>query len=136
MARFATVADRDFVEQEMAYGARDLPVTLYQFISRTRDAHPVRPAVSFQLQSAPTDPAITLTWSELLAEVTRTANLLRKLGIGENDVVAYMLPNSLETVATFSAVPSPGSSTRSTRFLRLSRSPASCARRRPRCWSR
>lgn len=100
MARFATVADRDSVEQEMAYGARDLPVTLYQFLSRTRDAHPVRPAVSFQLQSAPTNPAITLTWSELLAEVTRTANLLRKLGVDENDVVAYMLPNSLETVAT------------------------------------
>ncbi|MGL4281796.1 MAG: acyl-CoA synthetase, partial [Albidovulum sp.] len=100
MARFATVADRDSVEKEMAYGARDLPVTLYQFLSRTRDAHPVRPAVSFQLQSAPTDPAITLTWSELLAEVTRTANLFRKLGVDEGDVVAYMLPNSLETVAT------------------------------------
>lgn len=100
MARFATVADRDAVEQEMAYGARDLPVTLYQFLSRARDAHPVRPAVSFQLLSSPDAPAITLTWSELHAEVTRTANLLRKLGIDDTDVVAFLLPNSLETVAT------------------------------------
>ncbi len=100
MARFATVADRDFVENEMDYSARDLPVTLYQFLTRTRDAHPTRPAVSFQLLSGPTDPAVTLTWSQLHDEVTRAANLFRKLGIGENDVVAYLLPNSLETVAT------------------------------------
>jgi acyl-CoA synthetase (AMP-forming)/AMP-acid ligase II len=100
MARFATVADRDFLEKEMDYSARDLPVTLYQFLTRTRDAHPTRPAVSFQLLSGPTDPAVTLTWSQLHGEVTRAANLFRKLGIGENDVVAYLLPNSLETVAT------------------------------------
>ena len=100
MARFATVADRDSIETEMDYAARDLPVTLHQFLTRTRDAHPNRPAVSFQLLSGPTDPAVTLTWSELHAEVTRAANLFRKLGIGERDVVAYLLPNSLETVAT------------------------------------
>lgn len=100
MARFATVADRNSVEQEMPYAARDLPVTLYQFLKRTRDAHPNRPAVSFQLLSGPADPAVTLTWTDLLAEVTRTANLLRSLGVGEGDVVAYLLPNSLETVAT------------------------------------
>ncbi len=100
MARFATIADRDFIEHEMEYAQRDLPVTLYQFLTRTRDAHPNRPAVSFQLLSGPSDPAVTLTWSDLHREVNRAANLFRKLGIGEKDVVAYLLPNSLETLTT------------------------------------
>src|SRR5690606_15478545 len=36
----------------------------------------------------------------LHARVTRAANLFRALGVGEGDVVAYLLPNCLETVAT------------------------------------
>ncbi len=36
----------------------------------------------------------------IIVEVTRAANLFRKLGIGEGDTVAYLLPNSLETAAT------------------------------------
>ncbi len=100
MARFATVADRDLIEQEKEYGARDLPVTIYQFLTRIRDIHPDRPAVSYQLLSGPTDPAITLTWADVHGEATRAANLFRKLGVGEGDVVAYLLPNALETVAT------------------------------------
>jgi fatty-acyl-CoA synthase len=100
MARFATVADRDFIENEMPYAARDVPVTLYQFLAKTRDTYPDRAAVSFQLLSGPKDPAVTLTWSDLLGEVTRAANLFRKLGVGESDVVAYLLPNSIETLAT------------------------------------
>ncbi|SPH18784.1 Long-chain-fatty-acid--CoA ligase [Defluviimonas aquaemixtae] len=100
MARFAGIADRDAVEQEMPYEKRDLPVTLYQFLSRTRDAHGARNAVSFQILSDPKSKAETWSWNTLLGRVNQTANLFRDLGIGEKDVVAYLLPNSLETAAT------------------------------------
>ncbi|MEM9579497.1 MAG: acyl-CoA synthetase, partial [Pseudomonadota bacterium] len=39
----------------------------------------------------------TLNWSELHAKTTQTANLFRKLGVGEQDVVAYVMPNANET---------------------------------------
>jgi fatty-acyl-CoA synthase len=99
MGKFSGVADRDAVEREMPYGERDLPVTLHQFLCRTRDAHGARPAISFQLLSDPRSKAETWTWNTLLGRITQAANLFRSLGVGERDTVAYLLPNSLETAA-------------------------------------
>ena len=96
MPRFGGVEDRDAIEAEMPYARRDLPRTLYQALTRTRDLHPQRPAIGFQLFSAPGAPARNLTWTELHERVTETANLFRSLGIGPGDVVAYLLPNCLE----------------------------------------
>ena len=56
--------------------------------------------MSFQLLSGPTDKAETLTWTDLLAQSCQAANLFRSLGVGETDVVAYLLPNATETVVT------------------------------------
>ncbi|MFN3646520.1 MAG: acyl-CoA synthetase [Gemmobacter sp.] len=100
MARFATVADRDAVQAQMPWADRKLPVTLHGFLSDVARRHPQRPAISFQLLSGPQDKAETLTWAELLGRVNQAANLFRSLGIGENDVIAYVLPNSMETAIT------------------------------------
>ncbi|KEP71210.1 AMP-binding protein [Thioclava dalianensis] len=97
MQRFATVADRDAVEAEKPWEARKRPVTLYGFLSEVAKTHGSRPALSFQILSGPTDKAETLSWQQLHAQVTQCANLLRHLGIGPKDTVAYMLPNALET---------------------------------------
>ncbi|MEZ5778342.1 MAG: acyl-CoA synthetase [Paracoccaceae bacterium] len=100
MGRFSGVADRDAVEREMPYEKRDLPVTLYQFLTRTRDRFGSRNAVSFQILSDPKARAETWSWAEFHQRITQTANLFRSLGIGESDVVAYLLPNALETAST------------------------------------
>lgn len=97
MANFATAADRNAVEAEMPYEQRDLPNSVYQMLSRTRELYPDRPAISFQLLSDPKSKSRTLTWNDLHGRVTETANLFRSLGIGPNDVVAYLLPNAVET---------------------------------------
>ena len=95
--RFGGIADRDAVENAMPYDARGNARTIYEFLSQTADRFPDRPAVSFQLLSGPRDHAVTLNWRELRERVTETANLLRKLGIGPTDTVAYLLPNTIET---------------------------------------
>ena len=100
MGKFASVEDRDAIEREMTYAERYLPVTLYEFLTRTKLTHPDRHAVSFQLLSGPKDKAETLTWTVLHGRVTQAANLFRSLGVGESDVVAYLLPNALETAVT------------------------------------
>jgi len=97
MGRFSNMADRDAIEAEGDYAARQLPRTMYQFLTQARDAWGGRPAVGFQLLSDPRAPCRTLTWSELHERVTETANLFRSLGIGPKDVVAFMLPNAIET---------------------------------------
>jgi len=103
MARYATIADRNAIEAEMPWDERPLPRTMYQFLSDTVERNPAGRAVSFQLQSGPADPAETLTWTDLKAQVTQAANLFRGLGVGPDDVVAYVMPNCLETAVTLIA---------------------------------
>ena len=95
---FAGIEDRDAIEAEAPWEQRDLPRTLYQMLAGTAEKFPGHNAVSFQLLSGPGDRAETLTWSELLARTCQAANLFRSLGIGESDVVAYVLPNCNETI--------------------------------------
>ncbi|MEZ5911629.1 MAG: acyl-CoA synthetase [Paracoccaceae bacterium] len=100
MAQFTSIADRDAIEAEQAWEDRDTAVTMYDFLSRAAERWGNRKATSFQLLSGPTDPAETLTWSELRERATRAANLFRALGVGPDDVVAYVLPNCTETIVT------------------------------------
>jgi len=98
---FASVADRDAIQAEEAWEDRDLPKTTWAQIGRTTDAFPNRDAVTFQMFSGPKDPSETLNWSELRGQVAQVANMLRAMGVGEGDVVAFLLPNCTEAVLTY-----------------------------------
>ena len=87
MARIATLADKEAIEAEMPWQRRWTARTLHAQLVETAGRVPGRKAVTFQLKSGPRDKALTLTWAELLAEVTRAANLFRRLGIGPGDTV-------------------------------------------------
>ncbi|WP_209424441.1 acyl-CoA synthetase [Pararhodobacter sp. SW119] len=98
--RFASVADRDAAQQEMPWTDRDVPITVYDQIARTRDTHGPRNAISFQMFSDPGGKAETLTWNDFMGKVTQAANLFRSLGVNEGDTVAYILPTINETAIT------------------------------------
>ncbi|MDD9718442.1 acyl-CoA synthetase [Dinoroseobacter sp. PD6] len=97
----ATLADKAEVEAAHPWEAAQPAQTLYELLTRTRNAHGDRRAMTFTLTSDPKDAGETLTWRELHGKATQAANLFRSLGIGENDVVAYVLPNASETVWTY-----------------------------------
>jgi fatty-acyl-CoA synthase len=96
MIRIATLADKSAVEAEMPVGERWSARSLYEQLQETAAKFPDQPAVSFQLRAGPTEKAVTETWRTFLEEVTRAANLFRRLGISQTDCVAYVLPNCLE----------------------------------------
>jgi fatty-acyl-CoA synthase len=100
MASFASLADLKAIEAEATWQGRNEPRTMHEFLGRTARAHGNRPAISYQLLSDPGSKALTLSWADLLAQVTQAANLFRSLGVGPTDVVAYVLPNALETAVT------------------------------------
>lgn len=103
MNQFRTRQDVKAIEAEMPWADRDIGRTMHEFLSRAATSHGPRPAVTFQLTAGAKDRAQTLTWDGLLDHVTQAANLLRALGVGPQDVVAYVLPNALETVVTLLA---------------------------------
>ncbi|MFN3722138.1 MAG: acyl-CoA synthetase [Paracoccaceae bacterium] len=100
MGKFVTREDILATEAEMAWADRPVARTMHEFITSAKAAHGARPAISYQLLSGPDTKRDTLTWAALHAQTTQAANLFRSLGVGEQDVVAYVLPNALETVVT------------------------------------
>lgn len=98
---YASQSDRDVYEAEMTWSDRDVPATTWGLLDRTATRFGARKAVTFQMFSGPQDPEETLTWSELRAQSAQVANMLRRLGIGEGDVVAYLLPNCTEAVLAY-----------------------------------
>lgn len=103
MLRIATRADTEAAEAEAPIDARWTARTLHAQLRETAGRFPDRPALIFQLKSGPKDRVATLTWAGLLDQVTRAANLFRRLGVGEGDVVATILPNGIEAPATLFA---------------------------------
>ena len=87
-------------ENEMPFHERVPAKTIFQRLCQTRDAHPNRNAASFQLKSGAKDKAETFNWTELTRRTIQAANLFRSLGVGEKDVVAYLLPTTNETLIT------------------------------------
>lgn len=100
MPTFSTLADLKAIEAEMPWAERGQARSMYEYLSRAKADHGSRPAISYQLFSGPAEKKVTLTWSELHAQVTQAANLFRSLGVGEKDVVAFVLPNAMETAVT------------------------------------
>jgi fatty-acyl-CoA synthase len=100
MTTFATAADLKAIEAEKPWADRGQARSMYEYLSRAKAAHGERPAISYQLLSGAETKKVTLTWSALHAEVTRAANLFRSLGVGEKDVVAFVMPNAMETAVT------------------------------------
>ena len=97
MLDFGSTRKRDAIQNEMSWRERDLPVTFHALLARTAGTYPRHRAVSFQLTSSPKDKGDTRTWDQLFRRTNQAANLLRSLGIGPTDVVAYVLPNAMET---------------------------------------
>lgn len=77
--------------------SRALPQNTYDALRRGAAIAPGSPALSFFLRTSDFRRPFVWTHAELLADITRTANALRRLGIGRADVVAFVLPNLPET---------------------------------------
>ncbi|HOZ34547.1 MAG TPA: acyl-CoA synthetase, partial [Tabrizicola sp.] len=103
MTTFAKLADLKAIEAEMPWTDRGQARSMYDYLGRAKAAHGGRPAISYQLLSGPETKKVTLTWTELHAQVTQVANLFRSLGVGETDVVAFVMPNAMETAVTLLA---------------------------------
>ena len=99
-APFANVKDVAKLVAEMPYEKRVKHKTVYQQLQATAERFPSNPAISYQITSGPKDKNFTLSWSELLGRATQAANYFRSIGIGEKDVIAYLLPTTHETLIT------------------------------------
>lgn len=95
-----SIADRDALQSEMPWDKRDVSVTMYDFVDRAAQKYGASKGVSFQITSGPADKAETLNWQQVRDQSVQIANMLRSLGVGPQDTVAYMLPICNEAALT------------------------------------
>ncbi|MDC8784826.1 acyl-CoA synthetase [Roseateles koreensis] len=69
----------------------------YALIAESAKKWPTATALSFFAHAEDFKRPQRWTYAELLADITRSANLFRRLGIQRKDVVAFVLPNLPET---------------------------------------
>jgi fatty-acyl-CoA synthase len=88
---------RDVLDIEARALPADLPSSTYEMICRGAAISPSAPALSFFATADNYRNAECWTYSELVRDVTRTANMFARLGVQRDSVVAYVLPNLPET---------------------------------------
>jgi len=64
----------------------------YALIMDSAERFGDQPALEFLLSGEPDEAAQTISFKQLAADVTRTANLLHSLGVGADDAVSIILP--------------------------------------------
>lgn len=64
----------------------------YNLIKDSAHRFTDKAAMEFLLQGLPDEPAQTVSFAELGAQITRTANLLNELGVTSDDAVSIILP--------------------------------------------
>ncbi|MCC8403315.1 acyl-CoA synthetase [Paraburkholderia sp. MMS20-SJTN17] len=95
MRGVANMEDVDAMEARRQ--AADLPANTYEMICRGAAIDPSAPALSFFATADDYADPECWTYTELLHDITRTANLFSRLGVQRGSVVAYVLPNLPET---------------------------------------
>ncbi|WP_404299777.1 acyl-CoA synthetase [Alicycliphilus denitrificans] len=91
-----TMYDQDLPRNE----ANHAPLSPLSFIERTAEIYPERLAIVHG--------ELRQTWGETYARCRRLASSLRRAGIGKNDTVAVMLPNTPPMVEAHFGVPMAG----------------------------
>ncbi|WP_227981932.1 acyl-CoA synthetase [Nocardia spumae] len=101
--RYAEPGDLRAIES-IPLAERGLPQSTYALLARAAHLWPDRVALTVLPEAARWQEPVRRTFGELLADVHRYANLLRRLGVGRSDAVALMAPNCAELVpATLAA---------------------------------
>ncbi|TDN62081.1 acyl-CoA synthetase [Paraburkholderia sp. BL10I2N1] len=75
----------------------EFPSSTYEMICRGAAIDPSAPALSFFATADEYANPEHWTYSELMRDITRAANMLTRLGVQQDSVVAYVLPNLPET---------------------------------------
>lgn len=99
--QFSSLSDIRAIE---ARGEKLVPVaTTFDLLARTAAAHGDRPAISLLETGAADDQPQILTYEQFFARVKRCANAFRALGVGRDDVVAFLLPTLPDAFVTIFA---------------------------------
>lgn len=92
----ASFSDIEAIER-VALSARNLPRSTFDMLVQGASMAPNTPALSFFLNASAFERPHVWTHDQLIRRIRQAGNAFRRLGIGRNDAIAYVLPNLPET---------------------------------------
>ncbi|MET0916037.1 MAG: acyl-CoA synthetase [Jiangellaceae bacterium] len=99
----------DVVEIERTpLSERGLPASTYDLLCRAARLWPDRTAATILPNTERWQEPVKLTFTKLLADVNRIANLLAEIGVGRQDTVALLSPNCQELISATLAAQTAG----------------------------
>jgi fatty-acyl-CoA synthase len=90
--KFRNIGDIEAFEKT-PIGERLDVFNTYDLLKKGAAINPDATAISFFLAGDSYDQPMQVTYRDLMANITKTANLFHDLGVGPRDVVSYLLPN-------------------------------------------
>ncbi|AIG01505.1 AMP-binding domain protein [Pseudomonas fluorescens] len=93
----ARLSDIQAMEQQCPLAQRDLPSSTYALLQRAAERFADRPALCFLATGSIEDQPWRISYAELFAKVTQTANALHRLGVRPGQAVSFLLPNLVQT---------------------------------------
>lgn len=90
--KFRTIGDIEAFEK-VPIEKRLAVFNTYDLLKKGAAINPDATAISFFLAGDSYDQPIQVTYRDLMANITKTANLFHDLDVGPQDVVSYLLPN-------------------------------------------
>ncbi|CAD5108501.1 acyl-CoA synthetase [Zestomonas carbonaria] len=88
----ASLRDTESIER-IALRDRDMPASTYELLGRSAERHADKTALTFLLQGNAEEEPYRLSYAELFAKVTQTANAFHALGVRPGKAVSFLLPN-------------------------------------------
>ncbi len=94
--KISSLADVENIEKAPHSSRVTFPSTYHQ-IAAAALADPEQTAISFIFSGDTYTEPVKVSYGQFLGRITQTANLLNQLGVGPQDTVSYLLPNSPQT---------------------------------------
>ncbi|MCY1280878.1 Long-chain-fatty-acid--CoA ligase [compost metagenome] len=88
----ASLRDTQAIER-LPLQDRDMPASTYALLRRSAERHADKTALTFLLQGNAEETPWRLSYAELFAKVTQTANAFHSLGVRPGSAVSFLLPN-------------------------------------------
>lgn len=92
-----SIKDIETIERTQSFPELMPHKTTYESIRAGALKAPNKAAIAFFLSGDQYDKPDYISYSELMRNITRTANFFRGIGLEDNDVLAFLLPNLPET---------------------------------------
>lgn len=87
--------------EKTPFEQRNLPKSIYDVVRYMAEKYQTKTAIKYLAKGSPNEESIDTSYQELLESVTQTSNFFYDLGVKPDDVIAFIMPNLVESFSVY-----------------------------------